>query len=75
MSSTRRRTNRFRPTLLLSKVNFKSMARNHCQVYSDEQLFVFSDNVFENNTLVIQPISKAPYLQSRSFHYVYLATR
>ena len=41
------------------------MARNHCQVYRDEHVFNLSDYVYENNTLVIQPISKIPYLSAR----------
>ena len=41
------------------------MAKNHCQIYQDEQILQFTDNVFENNTLVIQPVTKAPYLSAR----------
>ena len=47
----------------------QKMAKNHCRVYSDEEIFEFSANVSEDNTLVIQPVSKAPYLQSRYFQF------
>ena len=51
--------------LIIDQVKHQTMARNHCVIYSDEQIFKFSDNVFENNTLVIQPIAKPPYISAK----------
>ena len=40
----------------------KKMNSNHCMFYIPNEIFEYSDNFGNNNTFIIQPIDKSPYV-------------